>query len=254
MIHAFRKFSQRGFAAVIIGWAIGSAAFGEEAAPAGPPRIVTTAPAVGAKDVDPATHEIVVTFDRDMAGGFSWTGGGPDFPPTAEGQKPLWRDPRTAVFPVSLAPGHYYRVGINSKSHLNFRSAAGVPALPSAVYFTTSGAGETTKAKTEKPAIVEMSPANGAHGVDPQTAELRVTFSVPMAAGFSWTGGGPEYPTQPQGERPHWTEDQKTCVLPVRLEPSHEYRLGLNSPSHKNFQSAAGVPLEPVIYKFKTGR
>jgi hypothetical protein len=37
------------------------------------------------------------------------------------------------------------------------------------------------------------------------------------------------------------------------LKPNAQYRLGLNSPSFKNFQSAGGVPLEPVVYTFKTG-
>ncbi|MFH1918333.1 MAG: hypothetical protein ABIP48_00385 [Planctomycetota bacterium] len=74
-----------------------------------------------------------------------------------------------------------------------------------------------------------------------------------MSAGFSWTGGGPRFPNIPGGKGPHWTEDRKTCVLPVELKPDSEYILGLNSPSHKNFQSAAGVPLEPILYKFATG-
>jgi hypothetical protein len=39
----------------------------------------------------------------------------------------------------------------------------------------------------------------------------------------------------------------------VKLKPNWEYRLGLNSFSHKNFQSAHGVPLEPVVYTFSTG-
>ena len=43
--------------------------------------------------------------------------------------------------------------------------------------------------------------------------------------------------------------------MPVELKPEWHYRLGLNSPSHKNFQSAAGVPLDPpVIYSFTTGK
>lgn len=152
---------------------------GGASVPEGPPRVVTTVPAAGATDVDPATGEIVVTFDRDMARGFSWTGGGSNYPPMAAGEKPFWRDPRTT--------------------------------------------------------------------------ELRVTFSVPMGAGWSWTGGGAGYPALRAGENPRWTEDQRTCILPVRLEPNRQYRLGLNSPSHRNFQSAAGVPLEPVGYTFQTG-
>lgn len=250
MMRAFERSSQVGLAAAaVIVLAIGHTALAEDAAP---PRIVATTPTVGATDVDPAISEIVVSFDRDMAGGFSWTGGGTNYPPITEGQKPQWRDPRTAVLPVSLEPGHYYRVGINSKSHRNFRSAAGVPAQPSSIYFTTRGAGDEAKAKTQKPVVVEMRPANGADKVDPGTTELRITFSVPMGNGFSWTGGGPDYPAVPKGERPHWSEDHRACVLPVRLEPNRRYRLGLNSPSHKNFQSADGVPLDPVIYTFHT--
>jgi len=45
------------------------------------------------------------------------------------------------------------------------------------------------------------------------------------------------------GSKPFWTDDHKTCVLPVQLKPGWEYRLGLNSPSHKNMPSAGGVPL-----------
>ncbi|MBU1910211.1 MAG: Ig-like domain-containing protein, partial [Verrucomicrobia bacterium] len=215
-----------------------------------PPRIVSTTPAVGAADIDPATTEITVSFDQDMRGGFSWTGGGPDYPEVTGG--PSWRDSRTCVLPVKLEPGRYYRVGINSKSHQNFRSKAGVPTPPSALYFTTRGASDELKARTQKPAILEMTPANGAVNVDPNTTELRVTFSVPMGGGFSWTGGGPEYPAGPEDKGPYWTEDKRTCVRPVRLEPNHTYRLGLNSFSHKNFQSAAGVPLDPVVYTFQT--
>lgn len=232
--------------------------FAEETAPASnaateePPRIVETVPAAGATEVDPAVSEITVTFDRDMAGGFSWTGGGPDFPPVAEGRKPQWRDKRTAVLPVKLGQGRYYRLGINSKSHRNFKSAAGVPAVPSAIYFTTRGAGDELTARVKKPVVLEMNPVNGAEAVDPRTAEICVTFSTPMAGGFSWTGSGPEYPACPEGEKPRWSDDRRTCILPVRLEPGRQYRLGLNSPLHNNFQSAAGVPLDPVIYTFRT--
>ena len=217
------------------------------------PRIVATSPRIGAKNVDPAITEITVTFDSDMAGGFSWTGGGPNFPPSPKGKRPHWRDKRTGVLPVKLEAAHYYRVGINSKSHRNFRSVNGVPVKPSAIYFTTRGASDELKARTAKPKIVLMSPPNGAQDVDPNVSELRVTFSVPMGGGFSWTGGGPRFPRIPAGKRPYWTEDRKTCVLPVELNPDSDYRLGFNSPSHKNFQNAAGVPLDPVVYTFKTG-
>lgn len=216
------------------------------------PQIVAALPAPGAVDVDPATSEITVIFDRDMQPGFSWTGGGPEFPPTPEGSRPFWRDRKTCVLPVKLEQGKYYRVGINSTSYQNFRSADGVPAKPSAIYFATQGAPEEVKNRVRKPEIISLTPPNGAKDVDPGLREIRVTFNVPMGKGFSWTGGGEDFPEIPEGLRPSWTEDGKTCVLPVKLKPGWDYCLGLNSSSHKNFQSEGGVPLDPVVYTFRT--
>jgi Bacterial Ig-like domain len=222
------------------------------AGPNGPPRIVSTSPKVGQTDVKPDLKEITVTFDRDMQPGFSWTGGPPDFPTGPEGQKPHWLDKRTCVLPVKLEGARYYRVGINSSSYQNFRSVDGVAAQTSTIYFTTVGATEQLKRKASRPMIVGLLPRNGAQDVDPNLKELRVTFNVPMAEGFSWTGGGEQFPTIPDGKKPFWTDDHKTCVLPVELKPGSEYHLGINSPSHKNFQSSGGVPVDPVNYTFKT--
>ncbi|HEY5909480.1 MAG TPA: Ig-like domain-containing protein [Verrucomicrobiae bacterium] len=231
---------------------LGRAADAAGAGGGGPPRIIATSPKSGDTEVNPNLAEITVTFDRDMAGGFSWTGGGPEFPQSPEGQKAHWRDKRTCVFPVRLESGRSYRVGINSPSFRNFRSVDGTPATPSEIRFTTTGASDDAKNRSAKPRIVKLVPLNGAKDVDPGLTELRVTFSVPMSGGCSWTGGGPQFPTIPEGKKPYWTEDKKTCVLPVSLQPAWEYRLGLNSVSFKNFRSASGVPLDPVGYSFKT--
>jgi hypothetical protein len=216
----------------------------------GPPRIVSTSPAIGASDVSPALTEITVTFDQDMGGGMSWTGGGPEFPESPSGAKAFWRDSRTCVLPVKLEGGHSYRVGINAPSYRNFRSAAGVPAPASAITFSTKGA--SNDPKSQAPKLVSVKPAHGSRDVSPGLKELRVTFNMPMADGASWTGSGQQFPTIPKGKRYFWTEDHKTCVLPVQLQPDTQYKLGLNSPSFRNFQSADGVPLAPVVYTFKT--
>ncbi len=213
------------------------------------PRIIATTPKAGAKDVDPALKEITVTFDRDMEGGMSWTGGGPDMPTSPESKRAYWKsNKRTCVLPVKLQPGHHYRIGINSMSHQNFRGTNGLPTAVSAIYFTTSG----TLVKEKAPEIVSLSPVNGARNVSPAVTELRVTFNVRMGGGMSWCGDGPTYPASPAGKDAYWTEDGKTCVFPVELKPGSEYELGLNSQSYKNFRSAAGVPLTPVLYTFKT--
>ncbi len=214
----------------------------------GPPHIVATSPKAGVTDVDPALREITVTFDRDMGGSMSWTGGGPDMPKSPAGAKAHWRNKRTCVLPVKLQPGHDYRVGINSQSYHGFCGANGIQAGQSAISFRTSG----TAVETKGPVIVSLSPANGASDVSPAVAELRVTFNVPMGGGMSWCGGGPNFPANPAGKKAHWTDGGKTCVVPVSLQPGWEYELGLNSPSFKGFQSKDGVPLEPVHYSFKT--
>jgi beta-lactamase regulating signal transducer with metallopeptidase domain len=225
---------------------------------AAPPKIVSTSPAIGATDVDPAIIEITVTFDCDMGRGMSWTGGGPggpEFPPARDGQKAKWRDRRTCVLPVKLEPGRYYRAGINSTSFRNFANAHGVAALPSAIYFTTRGAGEELKAKLVVPQVVRFEPENGARNVSAATAELRVTFNVPMGGGYSWCTAGEEDREMPkgrEGQSIHWAADTKTCVMPVNLKPGMTYRLSLNGTFARNFQSDAGVSLEPTIYTFKT--
>ena len=72
-----------------------------------------------------------------MSEGMSWTGGGPEYPPSPDGQKAQWRGKRTCVLPVKLESGHHYRVGINSQSYRNFCSVAGEPARFSSIKFTT---------------------------------------------------------------------------------------------------------------------
>ncbi|HEY3862004.1 MAG TPA: S41 family peptidase [Verrucomicrobiae bacterium] len=109
-----------------------------------------------------------------------------------------------------------------------------------------------TGSARKSPEIVEMNPANEAGDVDPALSELRVTFDVPMGGGMSWCGGGPNFPEVAAGAKPHWSEDGRTCVLPVKLKPGRSYNLGLNSASFHNFRSAKGVPLAPVAYSFRT--
>lgn len=214
----------------------------------GPPKVVSVAPDVGQAEVDPATAEIVVTFDRDMATGFSWTGGGEAYPEIAD--KPFWRTPKECVLPVTLEPGRFYRVGLNSTSHRNFKSAAGEPLPPSAVYFATAGADEATKAQLAAPAVVEMNPPNGAKDVSADTTTIAVTFNTPMGGGMSWTGAPADKPefTAP----PVWSEDKRTCTATVKMAPGKTYTLSLNSAYHINFNSESGVPLAPVAWTFTT--
>jgi carboxyl-terminal processing protease len=193
-----------------------------------------------------------VTFDRDMDQGMSWVGGPPLFPPVDETRKARWIDKRTCVLPVKLQEGAFYLLGINSPTHQNFRSKQGVAACTAAIYFSMKGATEEVEQRVRVPSIVSLEPENGAKEVDPGSTTLRVTFDVPMDEGISWTGGGTTFPKIPEGKTASWSDDGLTCTLPVALEPDHDYQLGLNSVTHKNFTSKWGVPLEEVVYKFRT--
>ncbi len=108
-----------------------------------PPTVTDTVPSSGSEDVDPALTEIRVSFNEDMmAGSWSWaTRGNGEFPEIAG--KPRWEDDRrTAVLPVSLKPGMDYEILINSPKHRNFKDAAGNPAVPFVLRFSTRHAGE----------------------------------------------------------------------------------------------------------------
>ena len=99
-------------------------------------------------------------------------------------------------------------------------------------------AGLVHAAAAAPPRVVKASPDNGATGVDPATPEIRIVFDQPMSrGGFSVVGGGETYP-KTRG-KPTWVND-RTCVLPVALEPEHEYWLSINSDRFTNFRSAGG--------------
>lgn len=215
-------------------------------------RIVKSSPKKGATDVDPTSGEITVTFDRDMQKGMSWTGGPPLFPPVDKTREPRWINARTCELPVKLEAGTYYRLGINSSGYQNFRGAGGDAAESSAICFATRGASEEVRSRVHVPVIVAIEPKNGAGDVDPAKTELRVTFDVPMGEGMSWTGDGERFPKIADGQAAKWSDDGLTCTLPVALERGHDYELGLNNTRHNNFQSKWAVPLDPVVYKFRT--
>jgi hypothetical protein len=101
------------------------------------------------------------------------------------------------------------------------------------------------------PKVLMSKPSNGATDVDPGLTEITVTFDQEMGEGMSWTGGGSEFPRSPEGANAEW-RGKRTCVLPVKLEPGHHYRVGINSPSYRNFCSPAGDPVEPTSISFTT--
>ncbi len=102
------------------------------------PRVVDTFPADGATDVDPATKEIRVTFDKEMADGcWSWVRSSPDEFPESTGDVHYLAGMKTCVMPVKLKPGSKYVIWFNSTNYQNFKDREGRPAVPQLLTFTT---------------------------------------------------------------------------------------------------------------------
>lgn len=100
--------------------------------------------------------------------------------------------------------------------------------------------------------VVATVPEAGAVDVDPSLKELRVTFSRPMAdKSWSWVKVDEESFPEMTGE-PRFLPGQRTCVLPVRLQPGRIYALWLNHEPHMTFQSMDHVPSMPYLLVFKT--
>lgn len=112
---------------------------------------------------------------------------------------------------------------------------------------------DQVKTSAAAPRVVSVSPADGATDVDPALGEIRVVFDRPMRdQSWSLVGGGPEFP-EPAGQ-PKYDAARTTWTVPIRLQPERSYRFMLNSDRFQNFQSADGVPLEPVTVRFQTGK
>ena len=228
------------------------------------PKVVTLAPENNAKAVDAKkTTRLVVTFDQSMdLSGWSFCGSGPNYPKFKD--KPHWDSPKKIVVDVELLPDHDYALSLNCPAAQNFKSTKNVPLEPLAWSFHTAPDKNATGAKAkpsetktaeakpgEPPKIVLLEPANLAEDVDSKkTTRIAATFDRPMRpSSWSFCGDGPEFPKL-QG-KPRWESPTKV-VADVVLEPDHEYRLGLNCPAAKGFQSADGVPLEPAPWSFTT--
>jgi RNA polymerase sigma-70 factor (ECF subfamily) len=106
--------------------------------------------------------------------------------------------------------------------------------------------------ETAPPVVVKTSPVAGAQDVDPQLAEITVTFSKPMTDGsWSWATWSDDSFPETQG-RPRYLADQRTCVLPVKLQPGRFYALWLNSEKFRNFKDAQQTPAVPYLLTFHT--
>jgi hypothetical protein len=100
------------------------------------------------------------------------------------------------------------------------------------------------------PRVIETIPADGDFDVDPALDEIRIVFDQDMnPGGRSICGGGDWFPTS-AGE-PHWASS-RVFVMPVALEPDHDYGFNINCPGARNFRNAAGESSVDYSLQFAT--
>jgi hypothetical protein len=124
---------------------------------------------------------------------------------------------------------------------------------PRLVAFFGEYAKKQTELAAKQPKVVAMTPVNGQKGVDPNLAKIEVVFDRPMQdRSWSMVGGGPHFPEMTG--KPSYDAKRMRWSVPVKLKPEWEYQFMLNSDRFQNFQSEAGVPLEPLSVHFVTGK
>ena len=92
----------------------------------------------------------------------------------------------------------------------------------------------------------------GAADVDPNLKTVSVTFSKDMTDGsWSWSQLSDESFPKVDG-KPKYDKDNRTCVLPVKLQPGKTYAVWINSEKFHDFKDTKGQLAVPYLLVFKT--
>ncbi len=104
------------------------------------------------------------------------------------------------------------------------------------------------------PVVVKTVPESGSLNVDPNTSEIRGTFSKDMRVG-GWSCVNLSKDTfPPSAGDPRYEQDKRTFVLPVKLEPGRVYAILINSEKYGNFKDTQGKSAMPYLLVFETAR
>ncbi len=104
------------------------------------------------------------------------------------------------------------------------------------------------------PSVVKTVPQSGDTRVDPSLKEVRVTFSKDMMTDrmWSWAMNSKETFPEIEADRVHYLHDNRTCVLPVKLEPNQTYIIWINSQKFNAFRDQGNRPAAPYLLVFET--
>ncbi len=115
---------------------------------------------------------------------------------------------------------------------------------------------QTNKVVTVKsmpPSVVKTVPQAGDTDVDPALKEMTVTFSKNMKTNRMWAVCQISKETFPENAgQIHYQSDQRTCVVPVKLEPGKNYVVWFNRGQFNSFRDTENNPSVPYLLVFST--
>jgi hypothetical protein len=106
--------------------------------------------------------------------------------------------------------------------------------------------------KAQPPAVVKTVPAAGDTAVDPALKEITVTFSKDMKTNRMWAICQISKESFPESAGPIHYVDNRTCVMPVKLEPGKTYVLWFNLGKFNSFRDTENHPSVPYQLVFET--
>ena len=105
------------------------------------------------------------------------------------------------------------------------------------------------------PSVVKTVPQAGDTEVDPSLKEITVTFSKDMLTDRMWAVCQISKATFPKTRKDiHYLKDERTCVVPVTLEPEKTYVLWFNRGKFNSFRDTKNNPAVPYLLVFRTGK
>ena len=114
---------------------------------------------------------------------------------------------------------------------------------------------EPVTIETLPPVVVKSVPESGAEAVDPDTKEIRVTFSKEMIIKKMWSLVTVSPESFPKiGGQMKYLSDKRTFVAPVKLEAGRTYALWINQGRFIGFRDTDNHPAVPYLLVFRTNK
>lgn len=110
---------------------------------------------------------------------------------------------------------------------------------------------DDTDITAANPKVIDTVPENFDNAVDPLLAEIKVTFNQEMFPyGWSWVRS--MYPFPQSTGSPYYDEQQKTCTMPVKMEPGKAYMVRINAEQYEAFRNPMKMPAQYYALVFAT--